>query len=251
MRFLCVYKPLIRCKSLSVTRLLVRSALGQFCCRPGTFNCVLHITPSAFMQASCPSLSFCSIVNCFARLSFPFWAGITHTQGWTRGRRQPFHIELLPSAQLYIHHRFLSTNNLFAFTLMSHSRVAASESSSSNFQLILDNALKVYEKRTKRNLVAHPLASQIQACDSPGDILAVLQQQVQGLDQSRSADERWTKWLDPTINVLFTFSQTVVAVGLVRHALIRDLHSYICFAGILTRNGDLCGNRGSLFGVYP
>ena len=96
---------------------------------------------------------------------------------------------------------------------MSHSCVADSESSSSKFRLILEAALKAYEKRTKKNLVAHPLASQIQACDSPGDILAVLQQQI--LDQSQSTDERWTKWLDPTINVLLTFSQTVGAVGLV------------------------------------
>jgi hypothetical protein len=99
---------------------------------------------------------------------------------------------------------------------MSHSRATTSESSSSNFQLIIDNALKAYQKRTKKNLVAHPLASQLQACESPGDILAVLQQQIQGSDQSRSgADERWTKWLDPTINVLLTFSQTVGTVGLV------------------------------------
>ena len=99
---------------------------------------------------------------------------------------------------------------------MSHSRSTASESSSSNFQLIINNALKAYEKRTKKDLLAHPLASQLQACDSPGDILAVLQQQIQGLDQSRSRDERWTKWLDPTVNVLFAFSATLGSgVGLV------------------------------------
>ena len=96
---------------------------------------------------------------------------------------------------------------------MSHSRATASESSSSNFQLILDNALKAYKKRTKKDLLVHPLSSQLQACESPGDILAVLQQQILG--QSRSTDERWTKWLDPTINVLLTFSQTVGTVGLV------------------------------------
>ena len=97
---------------------------------------------------------------------------------------------------------------------MSHSRATASESSS-NFQLILDNALKAYKKRTKKDLLVHPLASQLQACESPADIVAVLQQQIQGLDRSRSGDERWTKWLDPTINVLLTFSQTVGTVGLV------------------------------------
>ena len=98
---------------------------------------------------------------------------------------------------------------------MSHSRAIAS-GSSSYFQLIINNALKTYEKQTKRDLTAHPLALQLQGCDSPGDILAVLQQQVQGLDQSQSRDDRWTKWLDPTVNVLFAFSATLGSgVGLV------------------------------------
>jgi hypothetical protein len=96
---------------------------------------------------------------------------------------------------------------------MSHSHLTAS---SSNFQLIIDNALKVYEKRTKKNLRAHPLASQIQACDSPNAILVVLQQQVHGLDQSRGSDDRWTKWLDPTVSVLYALSGTLGGgVGLV------------------------------------
>ena len=103
-----------------------------------------------------------------------------------------------------------------AFSPMSHSRATTSESSSSSFQLIINNALKAYEKRTKKDLLAHPLASQLQACDSPGDILSVLQQQVQGVGQSQSADERWTKWLVPTVNVLFAFSATLGSgVGLV------------------------------------
>ena len=88
---------------------------------------------------------------------------------------------------------------------MSHSQPTAA---SSNFQLIINNALKAYEKRTKNDLLAHPLAPQLQACDSPGAILAVLQRQVPGLDQSRS-DARWTKWLDPTVNVLFALSSTL------------------------------------------
>ncbi|SRR5216683_799716 len=84
--------------------------------------------------------------------------------------------------------------------------------SSPNFQLIFNNALKAYEKRTKNDLVAHPLAAQLQACDSPSAILGVLQQQVEDLNQSRSTDEiyeRWTKWLDPTVNVLFALSATL------------------------------------------
>jgi hypothetical protein len=98
---------------------------------------------------------------------------------------------------------------------MSYTHSTAS-SSSSNFQFIFNNALKAYEKRTKQDLLAHPLAAQLQTSDSPSTILSILQQQIQGLDQSQSNDDRWTKWLDPTVNVLYAFSATLgEGVGLV------------------------------------
>ena len=93
-----------------------------------------------------------------------------------------------------------------ALTLMSQTQSAAT--SSANFQLIINNALKVYEKRTKKDLLAHPLAVQLQTCRAPAAILAILQEQVQGLHHG---DERWSKWLDPTVNVLFAFSATIGA----------------------------------------
>ena len=82
-------------------------------------------------------------------------------------------------------------------------------SSSSNFQLIFNTAVKAYEKKTKTDLLSHPLASQLQTCYSPASILAVLHSQVNDLDQIRKSDERLTKWLDPTINVLIAFSDTL------------------------------------------
>jgi len=97
-------------------------------------------------------------------------------------------------------------------------------SSSSQFQQIFNSALKAYEKRTKKDLLLHPLAAQLQACDSPDAILAVLQKQVNELNQSRNADDRWTKWLDPTVNVLFAFSATLgEGVGLVCLRIWTDL----------------------------
>ena len=92
---------------------------------------------------------------------------------------------------------------------MSNSQPITACSSSSNFQLILNNALKVYEKRTKKDLLAHPLATELQICDSPSKILSVLHQRVQGHDQSLNSDDRWTKWLDPTVNVLYMLSETL------------------------------------------
>ena len=90
---------------------------------------------------------------------------------------------------------------------MSHTR--PSSTSSSNFQIIFNHALKAYERRTKKDLLAHPLATQLQTCNSHNSILLVLQQQVQELNQSLTIDERLTKWLDPTVKVLYTFSETL------------------------------------------
>jgi hypothetical protein len=74
----------------------------------------------------------------------------------------------------------------------------------SNFQIIFDNALKVYKKRTRKDLLTHPLADRLKACDLPSSILTVLQEQLQKLDQSRRNNE---KWLDPTLKVLHAFSE--------------------------------------------
>jgi hypothetical protein len=112
-----------------------------------------------------------------------------------------------------------STNKLSTLAFISHGAhpmASSSSSSSSNFQLIINNALDAYKRRTKNDLLAHPLAVKLQSCKTPSAILAVLQQQIQGLDQSRSSDDRWTRWLDPTVNVLFALSATLgEGVGLV------------------------------------
>jgi len=93
---------------------------------------------------------------------------------------------------------------------------AFSSSSSSNFLLIFAAALETYNKTTKKKLLTHPLAAQLQSCDSPADILSVLQHLVQQLDQGRSSDQGLTNWLSPTVNVLFAFSATLgEGVGLV------------------------------------
>ena len=97
---------------------------------------------------------------------------------------------------------------------MSHSHSTAT--SSPNFQSIINNALEAYKKRTKKDIRIHPLASQLEACSSPAAILAVLHQQLEGLDQSSGSDDRRTKWLGPTVNVLCTVSDTLgEGVGLV------------------------------------
>ena len=118
---------------------------------------------------------------------------------------------LLPSP---IHQPLLA---LLTLTMsQTHPNASSSSSSSSNFQSILNAALDAYEKKTKRNLLAHPLAAQLQSCDSPTAISSILQDLIGQFDSRRRSDERLTNWLSPTINVLYTFSSTVgQGVGLV------------------------------------
>lgn len=48
-------------------------------------------------------------------------------------------------------------------------------STSTNFEALFDAALTAYKRKTKKDLHAHPLAAQLQSCNSPPAILAVLQ----------------------------------------------------------------------------
>ncbi len=73
----------------------------------------------------------------------------------------------------------------------------------STFSSIFDAASKEYKKKTGQDLQAHPLAAELDHCDSPDAILKVLQKQADALDDS---DQPLMKWLSPTVNLLFLFS---------------------------------------------
>ncbi|KAI0266615.1 hypothetical protein BGY98DRAFT_470681 [Russula aff. rugulosa BPL654] len=72
--------------------------------------------------------------------------------------------------------------------------------------IVFNNALDAYKRRTKNDLLAHPLVVQLQDCTSSSAVLALIHQQVQGL---QGDDDRLTKWLDPTVRVLHAFSNTL------------------------------------------
>ena len=80
--------------------------------------------------------------------------------------------------------------------------------SPSRIEGIFDAALKSYKKKTKKDLINHDLFRRLESCDSPAAILAVFQ--AAQFDQSRMAgDDKLKKWLVPTINVLYAFSETL------------------------------------------
>jgi hypothetical protein len=77
--------------------------------------------------------------------------------------------------------------------------------SSYNLPAVLDAALIAYKKQTRQNLIAHPLATQLQACDSPKAMLVILQSYSKQFGSSPSGDERLNAWFGPAANVLDIF----------------------------------------------
>src|SRR6201996_3437061 len=89
------------------------------------------------------------------------------------------------------------------------SSLQVTSSPTPGFKPIFEKALEEHKKKTGNDLTTHPLAAQIQGCDSPGAILTVLEGKANELNQSRSSDERLTKWLNPTVNILNALSVTL------------------------------------------
>jgi len=98
---------------------------------------------------------------------------------------------------------------------------STSTPTSSNFQSVLNAALEKYENKTKNKLLTHPLATQLQSCNSPAEILSLLEGLVRQFDQHRTSDDRLRHWLNPTVNVLYALSATLGgSVGLVNLTLL-------------------------------
>ena len=96
------------------------------------------------------------------------------------------------------------------------STVPSTSASHSNFASIFNAALESYKRKTKKDLASHPLLFNLQSCDSPDVVLTILQDQIPAFNQFQDRDDGLTKWVIPTVNVLYTFSATVgQGVGLV------------------------------------
>lgn len=81
--------------------------------------------------------------------------------------------------------------------------------SSSNYQLIFDNALAAYKTKTGKDLASDPFLRRLESCDSPDSVLVVLREQIPEFGQLGNSNRWLTNWLNPTVNVLYTFSSTI------------------------------------------
>lgn len=85
---------------------------------------------------------------------------------------------------------------------------APATTSTSNIERIFDDALKSYKKKIKKDLKNHFLFEQLEKCDSPASILAILRAAL--FDPSQTGNHIMLEiWLAPTLNVLCAFSDTL------------------------------------------
>ena len=110
-----------------------------------------------------------------------------------------------------IHDVVIHPLNMVQSSAMGQNSRTTPPTDSYNFEGIFEAALEAYNKKTKKSLQGHPLLTQLESCGSPAAVLDLLRGQV-----NPNAHEGLKKWLNPTINVLYAFSETIGGgVGLV------------------------------------
>lgn len=92
-------------------------------------------------------------------------------------------------------------------------------SPSESFRFLFETALQRYEEKTGTKLIEHPLAKQLETCDSVDSITTVLQEQVRAFGKFKGDDGKFMKSLKYSVNVLHALSTNTAlgeGIGLVR-----------------------------------
>ena len=81
--------------------------------------------------------------------------------------------------------------------------------STDNFTAIFNAAENEYQTITGKSLKTHPFAAQLETCQNSDAVSNLLRTQAQSFSKFRKGDEKLMAWLDPTIHILSTFSDTL------------------------------------------
>ena len=95
---------------------------------------------------------------------------------------------------------------------------------SSTLRILFDTALQDYKDKTGNALTDHPIAKQLEACESVNSITAILQEQARTFHEFRENDGKLMKALNSSVDVLCApsiSSALNVAIGIV----VRQKHS--------------------------
>jgi hypothetical protein len=131
---------------------------------------------------------------------------------------------------------------------MSSSSDSEKLESSSHFKSILDAALSEYKTKTGNDLTNNSLAKELQGCESAEAILDIIQREAMAFDKFRAGDKRLTKWIGPSVDVLYTISATLgQGVGMVRTTIRNTQQQGGAFitlcTGVSFCECDLCWDR--------
>jgi hypothetical protein len=88
------------------------------------------------------------------------------------------------------------------------------DSSRSRLQVIFEAALEAYEKQTGMKLIDHPLARQLENCNSVQSITAILEKQARAFSRFRGDDGKVMKSLKSAVHVLYGLSTTILGEGI-------------------------------------
>lgn len=155
-----------------------------------------------------------------------------------------------------------SQPNLVLIPLFTSSMSAPNTHSSvsfSQFNDLIDAALKEYSQKTGKDIPTHPLTARILRCDSSEAVLAVLQEHAHAFSQYRNGDwkTQLMRRLKPTVEILLGLSNSGVfgqVVGLVRLTnstlSLRALFNCRLPAEFSAGAGDICRRWSPTRGVY-
>ena len=93
----------------------------------------------------------------------------------------------------------------------------ATLSESSVFGTIFQSALEEYEKQTGIDLVKHPLAAQLEHCDSVESVTQALQDQAQAFRDFRRGNNKAITFLNNAVQLLHMLSSTLALGEAVGH----------------------------------
>jgi hypothetical protein len=85
----------------------------------------------------------------------------------------------------------------------------------------LRKALSQYKKKTGKELLDHPLVTELKRCSSVDAVLEILQGQASAFQRFRDGDQRLMKWISPVVDVLYKLCDTLRGVAQGAVSLVR------------------------------
>jgi len=140
-----------------------------------------------------------------------FYANWEHADATDRSGLCYSHWLPRASAEASLHCTQLSHHqpSIYKVHRLSHNTMASTPitaSTSSNFEAIINGALTKYASQTGHDLRNHPLASEIDRCDSAESILVIFQEQAKAFHEFRNDDPKLIKCLQPVVSGLYILS---------------------------------------------